>query len=91
MTPIAGILRRKPPQAAPRRAGRVGSGAPPHQSGRSRERRGPAPEPQSKEWILSLSSPVQGALCTLQFVPAPGEPSAYYEIACAKIYAQRGF
>src|SRR5512132_1405339 len=39
MTPIAGILRRKPPPAAPRRAGRVG--APPHQSGISRERRGP--------------------------------------------------
>jgi hypothetical protein len=43
MTPIAGILRRKPPPAAPRGSGRVGSGREHHLTNRgiSRERRGP--------------------------------------------------
>jgi len=41
MTPIAGILRRKPPPPAPRRAGRVGWGAPPSPIGHIERTPGP--------------------------------------------------
>jgi hypothetical protein len=71
MTPIAGILRRKPPPAAPRRAGRVGSGrehhltnrAYPENAGALRQRLGTLGPPRPMQQRPSLLSvKINGAL-----------------------------